>query len=194
VLKQLGHQVLVVDANSFSPSPVFGSDMPGLSDYLSGRARLDEIVQAVSHQDEQVKSVGFGAEIATGVQRLDLLKQAIGEWSKEYEFILIDLPPVLLSADAELLIDALGQVFLVLEAQSVSKGEVTRAKRVLEKLDPEAVGLFVNNIPMFQSGGYMKELMVETLTKEKFSRFMSLSSLRLQVELLRAQWVQRRNK
>ena len=194
VLKQLGHQVLVVDANSFSPSPVFGSDTPGLSDYLSGRAGLDEIVQAVSHQDEQVRGVGFGAEIATGVQRLDLLRQAIGEWSKAYEFILIDLPPVLLSADAELLIDALGQVFLVLEAQSVSKGEVTRAKRVLEKLDPEAVGLFVNNIPMFQSGGYMKELMVETLTKEKFSRFMSLSSLRLQVELLRAQWVQRRNK
>jgi hypothetical protein len=40
----------------------------------------------------------------------------------------------------------------------------------------------------------MKELMIETLTKEKFSRFMSLSGLRLQIEMLRAQWVQRRNK
>jgi hypothetical protein len=82
----------------------------------------------------------------------------------------------------------------VLEAQSVSKGEVTRAKRVLEKLDPEAVGLFVNNVPMFQGAGYMRELMVETLTKEKFSDFMSLSGLRLQVELLRAQWLQKRMK
>jgi hypothetical protein len=47
---------------------------------------------------------------------------------------------------------------------------------------------------MFQGAGYMRELMVETLTKEKFSDFMSLSGLRLQVELLRAQWLQKRMK
>jgi hypothetical protein len=47
---------------------------------------------------------------------------------------------------------------------------------------------------MFQGGGYMKELMVETLTRDTFSHFMSLSNLRLQIELLRARWVQRRNK
>ena len=128
------------------------------------------------------------------MQRLDLFKQAVQQWSQQYDFVLIDLPPVLLSADAELLIDALGQVLMVLEAQSVSKGEVTRAKRLLEKLDPEAVGLFVSDIPVFQQGGYMKELMVEMLTKERFSRFMSLSNLRLQFELLRARWVQERNR
>ena len=194
VLKQLGSRVLVVDANSFSPSSAFNATRPGLSDYLAGSVDSDHILQILSHHDEQMIGIGFGQAHDSGVQRLDLLKLAISQWQQQYEFILIDLPPVLLSADAELLIDALGQVFLVLEAQSVSKGEVTRAKRVLEKLDPEAVGLFVNNIPMFQGGGYMRELMVETLTKEKFSDFMSLSALRLQVELLRARWLQKRMK
>lgn len=161
---------------------------------MSERANLEEIGQTVVHEGQELEAIGFGSLLAGGVQRLDLFKQAVSQWSQQYDFVLIDLPPVLLSADAELLIDALGQVFMVLEAQAVSKGEVTRAKRVLEKLDPEAVGLFVSGIPVFQQGGYMKELMVEMLTKERFSRFMSLSNLRLQLELLRVRWVQKRNR
>ena len=192
VLQQLGFRVLVVDANSFSPSPNFDALVPGLSEYLSGAADVEKIAQTVIYQDEAITGIGFGSQLSSGVQRLDLLKQAVSLWSEQYEFVLIDLPPLLLSADTELLIGALGQVFIVLEAQVVSKGESTHAKRMLEKLDPEAVGLFVSNIPVFQDGGYMKELMIEMLTKEKFSRFMSLSNLRLQIELLRAQWVQKR--
>ena len=192
VLQQLGFRVLVVDANSFSPSPNFDALVPGLSDYLSSAADVEQIAQTVIYQDQAIAGVGFGSQLSSGVQRLDLLKQAVSLWSDQYEFVLIDLPPLLLSADTELLIGALGQVFIVLEAQVVSKGESTHAKRMLEKLDPEAVGLFVSNIPVFQDGGYMKELMIEMLTKEKFSRFMSLSNLRLQIELLRAQWVQKR--
>jgi len=193
VLQKLGHRVLVVDANSFSPSPAFDLRVQGLSDYLSSAAKIGNIMHAVHHQGQQMDGVGFGTQLETGLQRLDLLRQAVSEWSQSYEFVLIDLPPMLLSADAELLIEALGQVFMVLEAQSVARGEVTRAKRVLEKLDPEALGLFVNNVPIFEGGGYMKELMVETFTKEKFSKFMSLSGVRLHIELLRAKWTQRRN-
>ena len=193
VIKQLGNRVLVIDANSFSPCPSFDPMYPGLSDYLAGHAEPANIVQTISHQDTTIEGIGFGTELGSGVQRMDRLKSIVKAWSQDHDFVLIDLPPLLLGADAELLIDALGQVFLVLEAQSVNKGEITRAKRLLEKLDPEAMGLFVNNVPVFQDG-YMKELMIETLTKEKFSRFMSLSGLRLQFEVLRAQWVQRRNR
>lgn len=192
VLKQLGQRVLVLDANSYSSSPVFSGLVPGLSEYLSGSVAIGDVLQSVNHRDESLPAVGFGGDRSSGVQRLDLLKIAIERWSTEFDFILIDLPPVLLSADAELLVDALGQVFLVLEAQSVTRGEVTRAKRVLEKLDPEAVGLFVNRIPMFQGGGYMHELIVETLTRNKFSHFMSLSNLKLQIEFWRTRRLQKR--
>ena len=193
-LKQLGFRVLVVDANSFTPSTLFKPDQPGLSNFLAGQASLDEVQHTLVHQDESVQAVGFGNQLPTGLQRLDLLAQAVGHWTQQQDYVLVALPPVLLSADAELLIQALGQVFMVLEAQSVSRGEVVRAKRLLEKLDPEAVGLFVNSIPMFQGGGYMQELLLETLTKHDFKHFMSLSNLRLQVALWRARWVQNRMK
>ena len=195
VLQQLGIRVLVVDANSFAPSPAFGTVAPGLSEFLAGKADLASVQHTFIHQDQPLQVVSFGAQLASGVQRLDLLKQAVEKWSTQFDFVLIDLPPVLLSADAELLIDALGQVFIVLEAQSATKGEVTRAKRLLTKLDPAAVGLFVNRIPMFKGGGYyMQELIVETLARKKFGDFMSLSNLRLQIELARLRWAQRRMK
>jgi len=172
----------------------FQQDLVDEARYLAGQAGLDEVQHTLVHQAESLQAVGFGQQLSTGLQRLDLLAQALARWTAQQDFVLVALPPVLLSADAELLIDALGQVFMVLEAQSVSRGEVIRAKRLLEKLDPEAVGLFVNSIPMFQGGGYMHELVLETLVKEDFKHFMSLSNLRLQVEVLRARWVQNRMK
>jgi len=192
VLQQLGLKVLVVEANSFSPSPRFDQTVNGLSAYLSGHAEVASIVQTVSHQAQNLSVVGFGGQLAGGIQRLDLLNAAVRQWEQAYDFVLIDLPPILVSADAELLIQTLGQVFMVLQAQSVTKGEALRAKRMLQKLDPEAVGLFVNRIPMFQGAGYMQELMVETLTGRRFGQFMSLSQLKFNLELWRLRWQQLR--
>jgi len=190
-LKQLGHAVLVVDANSFVPDAAFNLAVPGLTDYLSGAASPEQIIQRITHHDSQLDAVGFGQMRDMGIQRLDLLKQAIAQWQQRYAFVLINLPPILLSADTELLIGALGQVFMVLQAQSVSKGEVTRAKRLLERLDPEAVGLFVNQIPLFHGSGYMEESVIETVSKTSINTFMSLSNLQLQLELLRLRWARK---
>lgn len=190
-LQQLGHAVLVVDANSFIPDAAFDASVPGLTDYLSGAATPEQIIQRIAHQDSRLDAVGFGQSRDFSIQRLDLLKQAVAQWQERYAFVLVNLPPILLSADTELLIGALGQVFMVLQAQSISKGEVTRAKRLLERLDPEAVGLFVNKIPMFRGSGYMEETVLETISKTSINEFMSLSGLKLQFELLRLQWAQK---
>ena len=190
-LKLLGHAVLVVDANSFVPSTAFDASVTGLTDYLSGAATPEQIIQCIVHHDSQLDAVGFGRMSDFGIQRLDLLKQAVAQWQERYAFVLINLPPILLSADTDLLIGALGQVFMVLQAQSISKGEVTRAKRLLERLDPEAVGLFVNQIPMFRGSGYMEEAVLETISKTSIDKFMSLSGLKLQFELLRLNWAQK---
>ncbi len=190
-LKQLGHTVLVVDANSFVPSTAFDASVPGLTDYLSGAATPEQIIQCLMHQGSPLDAVGFGQAQDFGIQRLDLLKEAVAQWQQRYAFVLINLPPILLSADTELLIGALGQVFMVLQAQSITKGEVTRAKRLLERLDPEAVGLFVNQIPLFRGSGYMEEAVLETISKTSVDKFMSLSGLKLQIELLRLQWAQK---
>lgn len=182
-LQQLGSSVLVVEANSYAPSALFDDLRPGLTDYLAGKADAIELPKPYTHNNVLVSVVGIGNERVRGLQRLDRLHEALKTWSEQYEYVLVDLPPLLMSADAEMLIEAIGQVFLVVEAQAVNRGEISRSKRLLQKIDPEAVGLFVNKVPLFRGSGYMEGLIIETLSRSKLSSFMSLDKWKLQWEM-----------
>jgi Mrp family chromosome partitioning ATPase len=184
VLTRLGARVLVVEANAFEPYAGFASMQPGLSAYLAGTAELADLPRPFDWRDETLEVVGIGGAAAGGLRRLDRLHAAMAEWSTRYDYILVDVPPLLLSADAEMLVHALGQVFLVLEADAVVRGEIARAKRLLEKIDPEAVGLFVSKVPVFRGTGYMEALIAETLTRTRFEKFMSLPQWKLWREVL----------
>ncbi len=168
-LQQLGSSVLVVEANSYAPSALFDDLRPGLTDYLAGKADAIELPKPYTHNNVLVSVVGIGNERVRGLQQLDRLHEALKTWSEQYEYVLVDLPPLLMSADAEMLIEAIGQVFLVVEAQAVNRGEISRSKRLLQKIDPEAVGLFVNKVPLFRGSGYMEGLIIETLSRSKLS-------------------------
>ena len=116
------------------------------------------------------------------------MRSAIAQWSLDYDMVLFDIAPILPSADAELLIDAIGQVFLVVEANAATKGEVAQARSQLEKIAPEAIGLIVNRVPMEVGGSELQAQMVETITGGSYNAFMSMSFLRLQLAMLRVRW------
>jgi succinoglycan biosynthesis transport protein ExoP len=187
-LSQLGPKVLVIDANSFKPHGGFEHLKTGLTDYLSGHAELDEVVSRFRHEDVTLDVVSIGSNRSSGLRRLDKFKQAMTLWSETYDFILVDVPPLLLSADSELLIEVIGQVFLVAEIQSMTKADVVRAKGVLEKLDPDAVGLFVNSVPIGPSSSGVDPVIVESLTGKKYNEFMKVPYWSLRMEMLKTQW------
>ncbi|MFO1413335.1 MAG: hypothetical protein U1F10_05380 [Burkholderiales bacterium] len=185
VLARMGAKVLVVDANTLAPWTDVAAEAPGLSDYLAGHAPLTGLARPHDHGDATFDTVGIGGEREARLRRLDLLQAAIAEWSTHYEYVLFDLPPLLLCADTEMLIHAIGQVFLVLEAEADTTGEIHRARRLLQKIDPEAVGVFVTKLPVFRGAGYMEGLITETLTGRRYERFMTLPSWRLAWEVVR---------
>lgn len=180
-LRQLGHTVLIIDADTASAQLRAVDTRPGLTDYLSGSASATDIVRKNTELDVDVIHIGNLGLL--GIQQIEQLNTGVKKWVEQYNFVLINLPCLLLSADAELLIQTLGQVFLVIEADSVLRGEANRAKRLLQKIDPKAVGLFVNNVPMISGGGYMKELMIETLTQKSYRQFMTQPSWLMQLQL-----------
>lgn len=185
-LSQLGNRVLIVDANSLSPgaSPVIGG--PGLTNLLSGKASADDVIHEYLHEGRALSLVPFGIAGEAGIERLDRLRDALAHWEATWDIILVDIPPILPSADAELLVDVVGQVFLVAEAGMVSKRDVSRVRAVLEQLDPGAVGLIVNKVSMESGGSDLTARMVETITGARFNSFMSLPWLRLQWAMLLA--------
>ncbi|HSM22121.1 MAG TPA: hypothetical protein VK876_07935, partial [Rubrivivax sp.] len=61
----------------------------------------------------------------------------------------------------------------------VTQGEVKRAARLLHTLDPAAVGLVVNRIQPFRGGGYLHDLMLETISGRALGAVFTLPRWRL---------------
>ena len=164
-LQTLGYSVLAIEANGFSRDERFDSGRPGLIELLQGRASPAEVTAEAT--PDLPPRVSVGGQGRVSLERLDRLGQVLHDWAESTDFVLVDMPPLLVAADAELLVPVVGQVLLVIEAEVVTKGEVLRARRLLETLDPQAVGVVVNGIVPYKGGGYLRALMKESASGER---------------------------
>jgi uncharacterized protein involved in exopolysaccharide biosynthesis/Mrp family chromosome partitioning ATPase len=176
-LRSLGYKVLAVEANGFSRDARFASGRPGLVELLRGQARGADVLAGAT--DTLPPRVAVGGEGRVSIEQLDRLGAALRHWEAAADFVLVDMPPLLASADAELLVGSVGQVLLVVEAGAVTRGEVQRAQRLLQTLDPDAVGLVVNRIAPFTAGGYLRDLMLESVGGRRAGTFFSTARWRL---------------
>jgi Mrp family chromosome partitioning ATPase len=190
-LVELGSRTLVIDADSLTRASLFNSDQLGLTDLMIGKTTEQSAITPQLHFGLQLNVVPYGLSVDSGIKRMDVFKAALQSWSEQFDMVLIDLPPLLPSADAELLIDAIGQVFLIVEAEVLNKADVVRARVQLERMDPDAVGLLVNRVPVDSGGESIKSQLVETITGGSFNRFMSSPAFALRWSLLRLRWQQR---
>lgn len=189
-LDVLGTRVLVVDANSLShrSAPQTGATepvCPGLADLLAGRATADEVVGTRPGGRATVGRVACGDLGAGGLQRLDRLQAAVTAWSGQWDLVLFDVAPILPSADAELLVELLGQVFLVAEASSLPRSDLALVRSALQRIDPAGVGLIVTRVPAERLGEDWLRQAIEHITGSRYDRFRSGGWLSLRIAALR---------
>ena len=163
-LRRLGTEAVVVEANAFHPDHSLG-DSPGLNAALAGSAPISGIVL---NGDRLPPRIPLGEP---GPERQLAHIGAIGAFldglRSRYPIILIDGPPLLLSGDAEYLASIVDVALLIAEAQVVTKAEVRRAARTLERLNPHAVGAVLNRVQIWSLGGYYRETIQEYKTATK---------------------------
>ena len=200
-LSALGYSVLTVEANTQAPDARYRGARAGLLEFLRGQATAAEILLNAPFGGHRIAigadsartsgdTLGDGAQTdRIGIEALETLTRALDQWSKTFDFVLVDLPPLLTSADAELLAGIVGQLLLVVEAGGVTRGELTRTRRLLESIDPDALGLVVNRITPFDGGGYLHELMLESITARSLREVftvprwsLALAALRLRLQ------------
>jgi succinoglycan biosynthesis transport protein ExoP len=174
ILTDLGVRTLAIELNAFQSDSRFYDETAshGLISLLSpeGSGSLPPemlIVPATSVLPDRLP-VGFTEDrhIATHGKLRPLLKQL----SADYDVILMDTPPLLLSADAELLGEVAGGVLLVIEAGIVAPGELKRTAHLLERLNPPVLGVIMNRVKVFRGGGYFAQLLKEYETGAKLPR------------------------
>lgn len=173
-LNQLGATTLAVDANAFRTSTAYGSGA-GLQALLDNPAATPDVKRI---NGVPSLSVGDGVK-GRQLNGLDGLGAVVNRLAADYRFVLIDAPPLLTSSDSELIVRATGAAITVVEADGITKGELARATKLLEKLDPPSLGAVVNRIQPFQGGGYVQSLIAEHLSGHKQSQQPVSHGLRL---------------
>jgi len=151
-----GSKVLLVDADL--PRPVqhviFGLPRgPGLVEFLATNGDLASFVQ---HGPTNVDIMTVGreipraAEVFSSPRVADLFEVA----AKRYEAIIVDTPPVLVSADAATIATRSGFEALFVVSRTTRRHDVTRALRRLELVQAPIAGLVLNREGRQESYGY----------------------------------------
>ena len=156
VLAQANKSTLLVDCDFRKPAlhKLFGlRNVYGMVDLLAGGQSLEELWW---EPVEGLKVVTVGpippnpAELL-GSQRLsEFLNQA----RRDFDYVLIDAPPVGLVSDPIILATQGDGVLLVFDAQSTRKGAVRQSMRSLENVGANVLGTVMNNAKVSEGSYY----------------------------------------
>ena len=159
-LAEGGRRVLLVDAD-LRKSVLMGrhrvmNEVKGLSHYLSGQASLSEVVCATQQEGMYMIFAGVvppnPSELLGSARFLDLIEKA----EKEYDYVIIDAPPLGSVIDAAVISKACDASVLVVAANTVSYKFIRTVKSQMEKTDCPILGVVLNKVNMKQNKYYGK--------------------------------------
>jgi len=87
----------------------------------------------------------------------NFMDQAFKDLTTDYDVVLIDATPLLISAETEYLARFADVTILVAEAENTTMAQVTRASRLLEKLRIPGMAVIVNKMAFRRANRAMRE-------------------------------------
>ncbi|MDF5729872.1 MAG: polysaccharide biosynthesis tyrosine autokinase [Rhizonema sp. PD38] len=147
-IAQLGRQVLLIDADMRVPSQHYLwqiTNAAGLSEVLVGQA---EFKTGVCKVMDNLDVLTAGVKPPNPLALLDSKRMAslIENFADQYDFVIIDAPPLLLAADALTLSHMTDGILLVARPGVIDSSSASAAKEMLESSDHNILGLLVNGI------------------------------------------------
>lgn len=157
-MAQLGKRVLLIDAD-IRKSVFIARYQPdhkvdGLSQYLSGQKKMEEIIYTTNTPNLDMVFAGpyspNPAELLEGA-----LFQALISWAREtYDYIFIDTPPMGNLIDGAVVAQYCDGALLVIESGTISCHILQRVKGQLEKTGCRILGAVLNKVDINQKSYY----------------------------------------
>ena len=152
------HTVLLVDADVARPSvlKVLGvGAAPGLMDILlSEKLSIGDVILKTNIDTLSLLPAGRNNKHATELLASQAMSALLVEISSRYpdRIVIFDSPPLLLTTEAGVLAGQMGQVVMVIEAESTTQGTVKEALRRLDHCPH--ISLICNKARSFAGGDY----------------------------------------
>ena len=143
-----GKKVLVIDGDlrHASASSYIDSPDKGLSDYLGGRIdNLDEIiVPDPKHKSMDILPVGTIPPNPTELLFDERLKQTIDTVREQYDYVLIDCPPVELVADTQIIEKLADRTIFVVRAGLLERSMLSELEKIYDEKKYKNMSLLLN--------------------------------------------------
>lgn len=160
-LRELGRRVALVEADLRHPSlnQVLRSETPGgltkLLQEMQDGGSVSPPVGASIEIVERQSDPGF-LFIPSGDPYDDpaaLLgsaraRELVARWKREWDYVLVDSPPILLVSDNVLFAKALDGAILVARSGQTKKRDLQKAKTLLEEAGVRIIGVILNEVPL----------------------------------------------
>lgn len=157
VLAQPGKRVLLVDADLRRSTLRTKLNLPqgsGLSSLLAGQVKEAPIQQVPHAPSLHVLLAGVAPPNPAELLGSDTMRRFLEIWKKQYDFVVLDAPPVLPVTDAVILNSMTDLTLLVVRSRIVHRPQVERSYRMLSEGKGHYIGLILNGLKVADSGYY----------------------------------------
>lgn len=151
VIGLAGEKVILVDADLRRPTQHRLADIsrgPGLSDYLTGAAEIDDIIQVNATSGLAMVATGQVEGFTLGLVHVNRLKALIDVLKQRYERVLVDSPPIIGVSDASVLATAVDGALLLIQHRRNPQAMTVRAQQTLQSARTPLWGAILNQVPV----------------------------------------------
>lgn len=157
-LAQIGKKVVMIDADIRRSVLVsryqLESEVFGLSQYLSGQKKLEEVLYDTNVENMSMIFAGPYSPNPAELLEEDLFRQMVQELRGRYDFVMIDTPPMGNLIDGAIVARQCDGAVMVVESGSISYRLEQRVKGQLEKSGCRILGVVLNKVSVEGKGYY----------------------------------------
>lgn len=156
VMGQDDKHILLIDCDMRKPviHRRFGLLNRGLSNCFVEDLPLKEVIQADVFPNLDVVTSGPVPPNPAELLGSKKMKALLQEAAEAYDYVFLDMPPVLAVTDAALMSSQVDGTVLVLASGDISPDEGKQAQSVLEKVHANILGVILNKVPQHHKSGY----------------------------------------
>jgi polysaccharide biosynthesis transport protein len=157
VCAQAGQSVILVDCDLRRPVIHELVQLPnerGLANYLRGEGDAVEYIQQTNMPNLHVLTAGDMAMADIGVLAGDKIRYMLDDLKQRYDLVLIDSPPVLGISDGSIIAREVDYVILVIQHRRYPREISLRAKRAIEEVHGNCVGMVLNSVSIKSDDSY----------------------------------------
>lgn len=156
VMGQDDKHILLIDCDMRKPviHRRFGLLNRGLSNCFAEDLPLKEVIQADVFPNLDVVTSGPVPPNPAELLGSKKMKALLQEAAEDYDYVFLDMPPVLAVTDAVLMSSQVDGMVLVLGSGDISPDEGKQAQSVLEKVHANILGVILNKVPQHHKSGY----------------------------------------